>query len=211
MPHIQYSKRLLNWWVGLVERRHLLVILSFTIVTLGILAYSVANFRINDDLTNMISEKLPFRHLEKELFREFPQLTDVIVVVVNADSASEAMDARRRIADRLRKEKKIFRSVYEPGGGDYFEKNGLLYLEPKELEELSDNLAQGEPLLGLLYRDFSLRGFFSLIGTISDNYDGIDASGKMDTMLDHVGTAFRSATENRPYHLPWESLMYGEK
>jgi len=94
MPHIQKSKRFLTWWVALVERRHLLVILSFTLVTLGILAYSVKNFKINDDLTNMISEKLPFRHLEKQLFKEFPQLTDVIVVVVDADSVDDAIDAR---------------------------------------------------------------------------------------------------------------------
>ena len=210
MPHIQYSKRLLTWWVGLVERHHLLVILSFTLLSLGILTYSVANFKINDDLTNMISEKLPFRHLEKELFREFPQLTDVIVVVIDADSAGEAMDARRRLAERLRRDGRFFSSVYEPGGGDFFERNGLLFLDTHELDELSDNLAQAEPLMGLLMRDFSLAGFFSLMGTISDNY-GNDPSGKMDAMLDHVGTAFRSAAANRPYHLPWEGIMYGEK
>ncbi len=206
----QFSKRILSWWVGLVERHHLLVIVAFTIATLGILAYSVANFKINDDLTNMISDKLPFRHLEKELYKEFPQLTDIIVVVVDADSISSAMDARRRLADRLREDKKLFKSVYEPGGGDFFEKNGFLFLEPKELDELSDNLAQGEPMMGLLFRDFSLRGFFSLTGLILDNY-GSDPSGKMDAMLDHVGTAFKSAAAGRAYHLPWEGMMYGEK
>ncbi len=210
MPHIQKSKRFLTWWVALVERRHLLVILSFTLVTLGILAYSVKNFKINDDLTNMISEKLPFRHLEKQLFKEFPQLTDVIVVVVDADSVDDAIDARRRLAERLRKDGKLFKSVYEPGGGDFFEKKGLLFLNTQELNELSDNLAQSEPLMGLLMRDFSLRGFFSVMETVSDNY-GMDTSGKMDAMLDHVGTAFRSAAANRSYHLPWEGIMYGEK
>ena len=210
MPHIQKSKRFLTWWVGLVERCHLLVILSFTLVTLGILAYSVANFKINDDLNNMISEKLPFRHLEKQLFKEFPQLTDVIVVVVNADSVDDAINARRRLAERLRKDGKLFKSVYEPGGGDFFEKKGLLFLDTQELNDLSDNLAQSEPLMGLLMRDFSLRGFFSVMETVSDNY-GMDTSGKMDTMFDHVGTAFRNAAANRSYHLPWEGIMYGEK
>jgi len=210
MPHIQKSKRFLSWWVGLVERRHLLVILSFALGTLGILAYSVANFKINDDLTNMISEKLPFRHLEKQLFREFPQLTDVIVVVVDADSVGEAIDARRSLAERLRKDGKLFKSVYEPGGGEFFEKKGLLFLDTHELDELSDNLAQAEPLLGLLMREFSLRGFFSVMETVSDNY-GMDTSGKMDAMLDHVGTGFRSVAANRSYHLPWEGMMYGEK
>jgi uncharacterized protein len=210
MPKSGFSNRVLAWWVGHVERRYLLVIVSFTLVTFGILAYLVGNFRINDDLTNMISDKLPFRHLEKELSREFPQLTDVMVVVVDADSAGTAMDARQRLADRLKKERRLFKSVYEPGGGRFFARNGLLYLDVHELEELSDNLAEGEPLMGLLFRDYSLRGFFSLIDTALDNYEG-DSSGKLDTLLDHVGTAFTSAALDRPYHLPWEGIMYGDK
>ncbi len=210
MPKRQYSKRFLAWWVGHVVRHHLAVIVLFIFATLGILAYSVANFKINDDLTNMISEKLPFRHLEKEFFREFPQLSDVIVLVVDGESVGEAMDARKRLAGRLRKEGKLFRSVYEPGGGEYFERNGLLYLNVHELEDLSDNLAEGEPLMGLLLQDFSLRGFFSLIGTALDNY-GSDSAGKMDILLDHVGKAFTGAARNRPYHLSWQGMMYGEK
>lgn len=210
MPKREYLKRILAWWVGHVVQQHLAVIVLFILATLGILTYSVANFKINDDLTNMISEKLPFRHLEKDLFREFPQLTDVIVVVVDGDSVAEAMDARKRLAGRLRKEGKLFSSVYEPGGGAYFERNGLLYLDVHELEELSDNLAEGEPLMGLLLRDFSLRGFFSLIGTTLDNY-GSDSAGKMDILFDHVGKAFTGAARNRPYHLSWQGMMYGEK
>jgi hopanoid biosynthesis associated RND transporter like protein HpnN len=210
MWKIGYSNRFLTWWVGHIERFHLAVIALFTLVTLAMLAYLGANFKINADLTNMISDKLPFRQLEKKFSREFPQLTDVIVIVVDADSVGEAMDARQRIAGRLRKEGRLFKSVYEPGGGDFFARNGLLYLNVQELEELSDNLAQGEPLMGLLLRDFSLRSFFSLIGTALDNY-GYDSSGKMDTMLDHVGTALTSAAMNRPYRLSWEGIMYGEK
>ena len=210
MPKRQYLKRTLELWVGHVERHHLAVIALFILATVGILTYSVANFKINEDLTNMISEKLPFRHLEKEFFREFPQLTDVIVLVVDGDSVGEAMDARKRLAYRLRKEGKLFSSVYEPGGGDYFERNGLLYLDIHELEELSDNLAEGEPLMGLLLRDFSLRGFFSLIGTTLDNY-GSDSAGKVDILLDHVGKAFTGAARNRPYHLSWQGMMYGDK
>ena len=210
MQKREYSKRFLTWWVVHIERFHLAVIAVFTLVTLAVLGYLGTNFKINADLTNMISEKLPFRHLEKEFFREFPQLTDVIVIVVDADSVGEAMDARQRLADRLRKERRVFKSVYEPGGGEFFARNGLLYLNVHELEELSDNLAEGEPLMGLLFRDFSLRGFFSLIGTALDNC-GSDSSGKLDSMLDHVGTAFTSAAMNHPYHLSWEGIMYGEK
>jgi uncharacterized protein len=205
-----YSNRFLTWWVGHVERFHIAVIAVFTLVTLAILAYLAANFKMNADLTNMISDKLPFRQLEREFNREFPQLTDVIVIVVDADSAGEAMDARQRLAERLRKEGRLFKSVYEPGGGDFFARNGLLYLDVQELEELGDNLAQGEPLMGLLLRDFSLRGFFSLMGTVLDNY-GSDSSGKMDTVLDQVGTAFTSAAMNHPYRLSWEGIMYGDK
>ena len=193
-----------------MERRRLAVIVSFTLVTLGILAYLAFNFRINDDLTNMISDKLPFRHLEKEFFDEFPQLSEVIVVVVDADTVGEAMDAGQRIAERCRKEGDIFTSVSEPGGGEFFSRNGLLFLDVKELEELSDNLAMGEPLMGLLLNDYSLRGFFSMLGTVVDNYEG-DESDRMDILFDRVATAFTNSARNRPARLSWEGLMYGDK
>jgi hypothetical protein len=49
-----------------VERRRPAVIASFTLATIGIIIYLAFNFKINDDLTNMISEKLPFHQMEKE-------------------------------------------------------------------------------------------------------------------------------------------------
>jgi uncharacterized protein len=208
MTKREYTKKILTWWVGHVERRRLAVIVSFMLVTIAILAYLAANFRISDDLTNMISDKLPFRHLEKVFFKEFPQLTDVIVVVVDADSVGEAMDARQKIAERLRKDGRLFKSVYEPGGGEFFTRNGLLFLDTNELEEFSDNLAQGEPLMGLLLRDYSLRGFFSLMGTVVDNYEG-ESADRMDTLFDNVGLAFTNAARNRPGRLSWEGIMYG--
>ncbi|HEX9079030.1 MAG TPA: MMPL family transporter, partial [Desulfuromonadaceae bacterium] len=210
MPHRLYTRRFLAWWVGHVERRYLATVVLFALATLGILAYSAVNFKIDADLTNMVSEKLPFRNLEKQLYREFPQLTDVIVVVVDGDSVGEAMDARKLIADRLRKETRFFKSVQEPGGSELFERNGLLYLDPPELEALSDNLAKGEPLMGLLFKDYSLRGFFSLVGTALDNY-GNESAGEMDIMFDQMAAALTNTTQNRTYHLPWESMMYGEK
>lgn len=210
MPHRLYSRRFLAWWVGQVERHHIAALVLFTIVTMGIIAYSAVNFKVDANLTNMVSEKLPFRNLEKVLYREFPQLTDVIVVVVNADSVGEAMDARKLIADSMRKETRLFQSVQEPGGAELFERNGLLFLDPPELEGLSDNLAKGEPLMGLLFKDYSLRGFFSLMGTILDNYDN-EAAGEMDIMFDQMGAALTNASRGRSYHLPWETMMYGEK
>src|SRR5512147_1317067 len=122
------SRRLLARWVAFVQLHALSVVTVVFLLTAGILYYTLTHFRINTDVNGMISEKLHFRRLDNDFTHAFPQLCDTIVVVIDADTPELAVDARKRVAERLRAEKRLFKDVYEPGGGIFFEKNGLLYL-----------------------------------------------------------------------------------
>src|SRR5271157_3643992 len=120
--------RLIGWWTAAMQRYALWVIVLVLSATAGVLFYSVRNFRINTDFNSMISEKLHFRKVQTDFDKSFPQLSDTIVIVLDADTAEQAMEARKSFAAQLRKEKTLFRTVYEPGGGEFFEKKGLLYM-----------------------------------------------------------------------------------
>ncbi len=207
-----YPKRLLEWWVASVQRHASLVIIITILATGGILFYSIDNFKINVDTSGMISEKLPFRKIEKDFSRAFPELSDTIVVVIDADTAERALSSRTRMAERLRKETAQFKTVYEPGGGDFFEKNGLLYLNVKELEDFADNIATVQPLFAILSQDLSLRGLFSVLEKALSTTEDTEALDKrIDLLFGRMSEAFESVVENRPYQLSWQGIMLGEE
>jgi len=117
-----YSGRLIERWVGLVDRHPLMVIIFAIATTSVVLVYSITNFKINVDTTTMISDKLQFRRLQNDFQRAFPGLSNTIVIVLDAENAEPAIAARKQFAERLRREKRLFESVYEPGGEQFFEK-----------------------------------------------------------------------------------------
>jgi uncharacterized protein len=195
-----------------MTRHYAFVITSAMIFTVAAVFYCAENFRINTDLSGMISDKLRFRQLEKDFYKAFPQLADTIVIVINAPTSDEAIKARAAVSDRLRQDKRHFINVSEPGGGSFFEKNGLLYLDVEQLEDLSARLAEAQPLIGLLSRDLSVEGLFGAL-ELAMKHQGDD--GKTDSKLvylaDRLRDAFDEAAQNREYLLNWESMLIDDK
>lgn len=115
------------------------------------------------------------------------------------------------MADRLERTG-LYKTVYEPGGGKFFERNGLLYLSREELEELADRLANAQPLLAFLSKDLSLRGLFSVLGMVLSHTEVKQTTDKsMDMLFDRMSDAFEGAGDRSPYYISWESIMFGEK
>jgi len=154
-----YSTRLFEKWANFVGHHASLILFVSFLLTAGVVIYTVNHFRMDTELTDMISDKLPYRKLEKELQNAFPQFNDTIVVVIDADTPETARLQREKLTVRLKKETGLFKGVYAPGSGEFFERNGLLYLSVKDLEALSENLAAAQPLLGLISKDLPFAVF----------------------------------------------------
>ncbi len=204
------SRRLLAKWVSFVQNHALSVFVIASVMTVGILYYSLTHFKINTDVNGMISEKLHFRRLDNDFTKAFPQLSDTIVVVIDADTPEFAVDARTRVAARLRAEKAMFKDVYEPGGGVFFEKNGLLYLSVEELEDFSDKIAAAQPLIGFLSQDLSLRGLFSVLAQVLEQPSSVKKE-KFLPLFEEIRRAFENTTAHRQYRVSWQRLMFDGK
>lgn len=198
-------------WVNLTLDHSLALLIAAVLLTAGVVAYTVSNFTVNTNLTEMVSDELPFRKDIKEYRRLFPQLTDTIVVVVEADTPELALESRKKLAAKLVAEKDKLQSVFAPGGGDFFEKNGLLYLSITELESLTDNLAAVQPFLALLSQDLSLGNFFSILEEYVDaSAESIPENERILLLFDRLSDAIEHSVEGRPYHLSWQEVMLGK-
>jgi len=206
--HRYVSQRLIERWVGFVHRHPIIVLTLAILATGAVLYYAVTNFRMNMDTTSMISDKLQFRRLQSDFRKAFPGLSDTIVVVLDADSAELALSGRQRLAERLRKETDLFKSVYEPGGESYFQKNGLLYLPVDQLEGFADTMAGAQPLLALLSQDLSLRGLFSVLEKVLvQPKEAATTDKRIDILYDRIGQAFQNVMDSRPVRLSWQEVM----
>ncbi|HSB07129.1 MAG TPA: MMPL family transporter [Thermodesulfobacteriota bacterium] len=202
---------LLERWTGFIGHHPILVLLFSFLTTVAVLTFTVSHFRIDTDMNDMISERLPYRKLEKEFDRAFPQLGNTILVVLDGQTPEAVRLETENMAIRLREETRSFKKVYTPGSGKFFEENGLLYLSVKELEDLSDSLAGAQPLLGLISKDFSLRGLFSVAEKIVGQKEDGEQKEKLTPFFDRLARAIEGAVSNRRYEFSWHDLMMGKE
>ncbi len=122
---------------------------------------------INTNTTEMLAADVPFQEAREQYKNIFPQNTDSILLVVEADTPEMAYAAVKTLDVGLRNEPEHIKSVYTPFVGAFFEKNALLYLDLPELEQLAESLAESKPFIEELMRDRSLHGLFTML---SDSY-----------------------------------------
>jgi hypothetical protein len=130
----------------------------------GLLWLAVASLTINTSTNDMLDAELPFRQAEIAVESAFPLLFDSLTVVLEGPDGQAAEAGAAALAAALRQQPEAVHEVFQPQGGDFFRRNGLLYLEPAELQALADRLAGAQPLLAALQGDPSLRGLAGLLG-----------------------------------------------
>ncbi len=206
-----YFVRFIERWTDFVGNHSLFILLLSILTTAGVLTYTVNHFRMDTELSDMISEKLPYRKLEKKFQSAFPQFKETIVIVIDADTPENARLQAERLAERLRKETALFKDIYAPGVGQFFKRNGLLYLSVKDLEALSENLASAQPLLGLISKDLTLRGLFSVVERIVSQRGDAEQKTRLAPFIDRLAQAIEDTGSNRPKPVSWQEFVLGEK
>ena len=159
----------------------------------------------------MIDDSLPFRQAVKDYDRVFPHTGDTLLVVIDGVTPDLAEDAAGALAERFAQDPARFKTVYRPGGDPFFSRNGLLYQDLDELDDLADNLAQVQPLIASLAEDPSLRGLLGVLETAVVEADtGQAESFDLAAAFDRLSAAIEAARDGQPYHLSWREVMTGE-
>ena len=89
------------------------------------------------------------------------------MAVVEAPTPELTKLAATDLQARLEQRKEAFKSVRNIAGSPFFQQNGLMFLSTKdEVKDTAEKLAQGEPLIGSLATDPSLRGMTEALTTV---------------------------------------------
>jgi hopanoid biosynthesis associated RND transporter like protein HpnN len=203
----KFGQRLLAGWVGAVARHAILVMMLCVIAVGGALYFTAQNLSINTNTDDLLSEELPFRQRNRERNAAFPQTQNELLVVLSADTADTADRAAERLVAALRAKPEQFEHVFYPQGDVFFRQNGLLYLDIASLEDLSDRLADVQPLLLTLYDDLSLRGLADVL-KLALEAKGDEAAG-LKTALEAMAETAERVGAGQPASLAWRELMSG--
>ena len=189
-----------------------LVIVLATVAAAVSGVYAFRHFAINTDINTLISQDLPWRQRELVFERAFPQHLRSILVVLDAPTPELATQANTALVGRLTANHDLFKSVAQPGGGEFFRQNGLLFLPTAETEKIAGQLAQAEPLISQLATDPSLRG---LVEALQLGLTGVELEKiTLDTMVRPLAVTADTVElvmANKPVHFSWHELLAGSE
>lgn len=187
-----------------------LTVLIAAVVAVAALLFTASHFSMTTDTAALISPQVDWRHNENAMKDAFPQLRNVMLVVVDGATPELADDSAAKLAEHMAADPAHFQLVRRPDGGDFFAREGLLFKTPAEVKQASAAMVDAQPLLGPLAADPSLNGVASALST---TLDGIEAGS---TTLASVAAALRALADatdrqlaGKPAFFSWQRLIAG--
>ena len=197
-----FIEQLITGWVEFVERNNIALIIGIILLTLSSLFYIKNNLGMSTSTTDMLSEELPWRKLDIEYEKLFPQFLDNILIVIESETPDQASDSAKKLYDALNADPKLITDIYYPSLLPYFRQSAFLFLDQDELQDLADQLAQIQPFLGTLLQDKNLRGLFNML---ADALQAKEDGEEID--LKPLLIEINRTLEDRNYQVSWQRLM----
>jgi len=198
----------LSRWVDAVRLRARAVSTLLMLATLALGVYAGFNLGINADFMSMVADRLPSRALYQEFIKHFPNNDEALFLVVDGATPELAREAATALAKRLEQEPDYFTDVYLPGGGEFFEQNGLLYRSPDELDYFADQMARIQPLVAELETDSSIANMTRVVRLGLDELGSDEEErAQLGMVLDRVSDATVASFDPYPMAVSWEEVL----
>jgi uncharacterized protein len=150
-------------------------------ITAGV--YTARHFAINTDINTLISDKLDWRQRDVQFDKAFDR-DSTILAVIEAPTPELTGTAAAALLDKLKGDSKNFLSMQALGSGEFFDRNGLLFLPTPELSQLAGQFEAAAPLIEIMAGDPSIRG---LTGALETGLAGVKRG---EVKLDNTARPF---------------------
>ena len=200
--------------VGLVDycRRHGLLVALGGLALAGFAGvYAAHHLGISTDTDEMFARSLPWRQRALAFKAEFPQFSDLLVAVIDAKEPEQAEATAAGLAAALAADHVHFRAVSRPDSSPFLSREGLLFLDTKQLAALLEQTIDAQPFLGQLAKDPSARGLFAALALLGKGAQ----QGQVDlspyqSALAAFHQAIADAIAGHPHPLSWTRLIGGK-
>ncbi|OKO80580.1 MMPL family transporter [Bradyrhizobium sp. AS23.2] len=141
-----------------------LVVVLGLLLAVGAGYYTSKHFAINTDINSLIAQNLDWRQRDQEFDRAFDR-DATITAVVEARTPEMATAAADALFAKLKDDKANFQSMQQLGTGEFFERNGLLFLPTEEVAKITGQFESAAPLIEIMAGDPSIRGLTGALET----------------------------------------------
>jgi len=153
------------------------------ILAIGSGYYTARHFVINTDINTLISDRMDWRQRDQQFDKAFDR-DSTILAVVEAPTPELTGAAAAALEAKLKGDKTNFVSMQPLGTGEFFEKNGLLFLPVKDVADITGQFEQAAPLIEIMAGDPSIRG---LTGALETGLAGVKRG---EVKLDNAARPF---------------------
>lgn len=119
--------------VEFCARHALPVVIVGMLLALAAITYNAVRFSITTDVESLISRDVSWHRVNSPSSMSSPQYGTL--AVVRAPTPEFAEQAANELAQQLAKNRDQFRAVTQPDSGAFFERNGLLFQPPPDVEK----------------------------------------------------------------------------
>jgi hypothetical protein len=192
-------------------RRHARLVMLASVLLAGLAGlYAGGHLRVSTDTDDLFAASLPWRQRAVAFNRDFPQFRDLLVAVVDAQEPEAADVTAAELAKAAAADHVHFQTVNRPDASPFLRKEGLLFLDSKQLSDLLDRTIDAQPFLGQLVADPTARGLFSALALLGMGVSRADADlTPYDAALRGFHAAMLDALDGHPAPLSWQRLLGG--
>jgi hopanoid biosynthesis associated RND transporter like protein HpnN len=186
------------------------VILGFLLAAIVSAGYFTRHVVITTDTNQLMSSSLPWRQQERAIDLAFPQRVSRILVVIDAATPEAAVNAADALVNELSPRSDAIRTISRFEGGEFFERNGILFRSLDEVRSDTSDLISAQPFLGTLAADPTLRGVFR---ALSQSLEGVRlGKTKPDDLspaLAAIADALEALANGKTPAFSWRTLITG--
>ena len=180
------------------------------LVTLAIIGCLLAlnGLGVNSDTSQMVSSKLDYRQAQLDFEAAFPDEENRVTVIIRARSEDEADAFTKLLVDEMRQRTDVATDVFAGSTDPYLTRNGLLYLDSDELDEVLANISAAGPVLKRLGRAPDMdRLYLALADAFEPLEEGEELSEALERAIASVASTIDARLAGTPEPLSWQEIF----
>lgn len=188
--------------------RHGLIVIAIW-VALAIPAFVFALTAMNVEMQDgvLVAADSTTAEEQSRLEAEFPEPSESIVAVIDSKDPKLARNGAERMAARMGERGDLFRNVFAPGTGRFFDDNGVLYLNEEGVASMVARIERSGPLFQALSISPNLTG----IAVLADQVAKVVAEGRspevVTALLSDAAKSVQAQVAGERRDLDWLALI----
>jgi predicted RND superfamily exporter protein len=191
----------------LAFRHPLIVIAVWIALAIPAFVFAVTAMKVQLQDAYLVTTNPLLAGEQDRLNAEFSEPSESIVAVIDSKDPQLARSGAERMAARMSEQVNVFRNVFAPGTGRFFDDNGVLYLDEQEVADMVGRIERSAPLFQALSVSPNLTG----LAVLADQVAKVAVGGRSPEVvtalfIDAAKTA-QAQLAGKRRDLDWLSLI----